>query len=159
MIKRMHVYADRFPLYYVPLLALLRRRMRLSRELSDDIVRARGGMNALYYSDRSLHAHMPYLDGMRHGTTRWFSTNGTVHGELYFEAGNRQGRTRWWWCDNTGFLQQESFYVDDQLHGTSRLYHSTGALSTELVYEHGKVISRNGVVVMTDDTQPTIAST
>ena len=141
MYHRRHVFPEPLPMHFSPLLALLRKRMHLSREVSDDVVRARGGVYTMYFYDNTIQSHRPYLDNMRHGTTRWYSHSGTLHGVLHFIEGNRHGRTRWWWADST-VLQQDSCYVNDRLHGVSRHYDITGLLSYEVKYDHGTVTSR-----------------
>lgn len=140
MNRHVRVFTDRFPSCTVPTLCLLRRRMSLSRELADDIVRMRG--QRLYEYDWFLtpeNVTNTYItvrfDGMKHGLARWFHENGIRWAELPFVNDKTHGVQRWWDSDNT--LRSEYTFVNDMRHGVSRRWGNDGSLEHEVTFFHG----------------------
>ena len=131
------VFTARFPSSCEPTLCLLRRQMGLSRELTDDVVRARGVVR------KSSEPYMPNVDviesvfdGKRHGLERWWRENGTLWTEIPFVDGKRHGLARWWY--ENGTLWKEVPFVDDKRHGLDRLWHENGTISEEIPFVDDK---------------------
>ena len=141
--KRMsslYVFATSFPPYVVSTLCLLRRRVRLSRELSDDVVRARGyerrrvrGTNF----DGDTLEEMSCFDNQEHGLTRGrFRTTGKLWWEIPLSAGKWNGIARYW--HENGNLHFEMSYVNDLRHGRTRQWSADGNLVQECYYVDGR---------------------
>lgn len=132
-----HVFVDRFPPSLATTLCLLRRSVRLSRELADDVVRARGhiDMNKLRLEDNAALRYNPYFDGKRHGLSLGWHDNGVRHWERFFVDGKQHGLTRGWHMN--GVRKWECFYVDGNPHGLSRGWHPNGVHWWETAYVDG----------------------
>lgn len=105
------VFADRLPSLLTPLICLLRRRVCLSRELSDEVMRSRGCITKLkniFQGD----ANISYFDNKLHGLSQSWRPNGVL-----------------WW---------EATYVNDRTHGIQREYYEDGTRYYEMQYVNGK---------------------
>lgn len=130
------VYTDALPRYFVPVMCLLRARVRASREIADDIVRARGYI--IVYKDR-VGAKTPCIDERKHGVTIWWHRNGTtLKAKLPYFKGKMHGM-RVWWHPN-GVLAAEFPFYKDVRHGLHRVWEADGSLSKETLCEDGRVI-------------------
>lgn len=120
------VYGDLLPLSITLTMCLLRRRVHLSREVADDVVRAR------CYVTRSKNIlgrdeEMCFLDNNTpHGRSRGWYVNGA----------------RWW----------EAPYVDGKKHGITRVWHNNGVLRWKITYVNGRHLlagecGENGVLL------------
>lgn len=127
-------FNDRLPLATRATLRLLRRRVHLSRELADDVVRARGhncrsrfgyldecvetpvydekrnATTRLWYADGTLKAKLFHVDGMYHGVQRWWHRNGILNTEIAYDNGEQHGTERWW--DARGTLLSQKMFQD-----------------------------------------------
>lgn len=158
------VFVDRFPSSLVLTLCLLRRRVRLSREVADDVVRARGsrtksknddnevveqqcfdyrlhGPALLWNQNGALVMKLRYVEGKRHGIARGWYDNGERHWEKTNVNDNPHGLTRGW--HENGARCYENSYVDGKRHGLDRWWSDDGHLSLEFVYENDRLVSTN----------------
>ena len=114
-VRKAYVFDARFPSQVAATLCLLRRRLRLSREVSDDVVRARGVFRAarhdfdmnvfdggqhdvvrVYYSDGTLYAETTYVDGEKHGIERFWYRNGALSTKTMYINGKQHGKALYW---------------------------------------------------------------
>lgn len=143
------VFTDRFPSSLVSVVSLLRRRVRCSREVADDVVRARGyiKMNMAFIE---LFEEQRFFDNIRHGLGRaWYKNNGAPHWETTYVNGKRHGLERVWYANGT--LGQEIAYSNDERHGLARWWSEEGTLLHAIVYCHGGYATRN--VISSSTTQ------
>ena len=156
------VFTERFPSEVGATLCLLRKRLGLSRELSDDVVRSRGHVRKMFrkhndiYEESSVFDDMihgqlyrywrngsykaQYKEDVKHGYTREWHANGTLSEVLLFINGLEQGLSQCWSADGT--LHGECTYVDGQLHGWSRSWYThTGEVRHKVLYVHGQRVS------------------
>lgn len=124
------VFSDRFPRSLVPTLSLLRRRVGLSREVSDDVVRARGLV------EKSSSALKSYFDNYRHGIAYGWYDNGARHWENTHVDGKLHGRERAWHMN--GIRWWETTYVNGKMHGLERGWGINGDRWWETSYVDGK---------------------
>lgn len=127
-----YVFVDRFPCSTVPILCLLRRRVRLSREVTDDVVRAHG------YRNSGLYVGSSWFNGLQHGLERGWHTNG--HWEMPYVDDKPHGLSRGWY--KSGSLHWETLYVGGNRHGLSRGWYENGARRGEVRYVDGKAQGR-----------------
>lgn len=131
------VYTDRFPVSIAPTLRLLRGRVRMSRELVDDIVRARGYVERDTDDVAQLLEDVSFFDNVQHGltTTRHlYSCNGALVKRCYFVNGKRHGIDRFWWWEN-GALCMENPFVNGERKGVARWWSPNGVVYHEENYE------------------------
>ena len=144
--QRIFVFVDRLPSAFLPTLHLLRRRMCLSRELSDDVVRARGYADRRYKnSDLSLSFEANYIDFTLHGLATWWYRTGRRERELPFVEGKRHGVARTWHSHDDSHDDEERLsyvvpYVDDRKHGVERWFFSNGSVMALFHYCYGEMI-------------------
>ena len=134
------VFTARFPSSCKPTLCLLRRSLRLSRELAYDVVRARGRCilkSSEYYWSNAL---QPVFDDKIHGLTRWWCDSGTLLEEILYIDGKRHGLEQHWY--ENGTLRAEIPYVDGKRHGLARAWYANGTLWMEIQHVDGK---RHGI--------------
>lgn len=168
MTSKRRVFVDRFPSSLSPLLGLLRRRIRLSREVADDVVRARGYIEKLSYMlsyievfcfDKSYFDHIqhgferelrvdgtcgreiPYVAGKWHGLARHWHTNRTRYCEVSYINNKRHGIGRWWFSN--GVIRCETSYADGVRHGIERKWREDGSLESKIRYVHGREVVRS----------------
>lgn len=123
------VFDGRFPRGVVATtLSLMRRRLRLSREMVDDVVRTRGHVNKeLYcYSNGVLFCKIPYFDGKQHGLSRGWHLNGACYWVDSYVDGKRHGLSREWYTNGT--RHWEISYVDGEPHGLLRWWRKDESL-------------------------------
>lgn len=153
------VFTGRFPHSLAPTLCLLRRRVRLSREVADDVVRARGCktkhdyfVNAVEeslfdgkkhglrreWNENGARHELYYVDGKRHGLARWWYTNGALQCEMTYVANRQHGLSRWW--HSNGACHWAFPYVDNKRHGLGRFWRVDGSLEHEVEYDHGRKV-------------------
>lgn len=139
MVRIVCVFPYTLPWRFAATILLLRRRVRLSREVTDDIARARVtrvrqsfvDVPALTWSDGA------FVDGVAHGPHQIWHSTGKLQSEHMYDSGRKQGITRWW--DSDGTLREEIPYVRNLVHGVQRVYDSSGALFRETMHRHGWV--------------------
>ena len=102
------VYTDRLP---PDTLCLLRRRMKLSRELADDVVRARGCVTQVCRADNSLARTTIMFDNILQLEQGWFSY-GVLAWETPYANGKRHGVERWWY--KNGVCNSEAVCVNGE---------------------------------------------
>ena len=129
------MFTARFPSSCEPTLCLLRRRVRLSREVTDDVVRARGSVEKHAFTDGLV----SWFDDKRHGLARWWRENNTLSDEVPFFDDKRHGLERWW--HENGTLWAEIPYVDGKKHGLARWWRTNGILWEEISYIDDKQVS------------------
>lgn len=139
------VYSYSLPPRVTPTLCLLRRRLRLSREVSDDVERARGHVVRLRsqfgprgnYTDNALVEEL-FFDNKQHGLGRgWHSSSGALWWEYPYIDDEWHGRVREWYADGIT-LQHEATYINDKQHGFERWWNVEGTLYWEIPYVDGK---------------------
>lgn len=124
------VFAERFPDQFCATLRLLRRRVRLSRELADDVVRSRGHIERVYRVDNTIHTEVPHIDNFRHGCARtWHSCGIQLFMEELFIDGNLHGVVRGWWSN--GNQHWEWSFSRGAPIGCDRWWYEDGTLSLE----------------------------
>lgn len=154
------VFVDCFPSSLTSTLCLLRRRVRLSRELTDDVVRARGhkvqlddryaDVVASIFDDKyhgrtyarlwsGVREIIPYVDGKRHGLACSFYCNGNRLAEVPYVNSQRHGLSRRWHAHGT--LAVEERHVDNWIHGYERKWREDGTLFEENLWSHGHLQS------------------
>lgn len=133
--ERLSVWNECLPASFLATLKLLRRRMRLSREIADVVVRARCLVTKKYHNN-SLIREFSYVDNRKHGLERWWH-NERKHAEFIYKDGKRQGYERWW--HSNGVLRAVIPNVDDVFHGRARWWRSDRSLEAEITYCKGKV--------------------
>ena len=130
-----------FPPYVAPTLCLLRKRARLSREVSDDVVRARGRVTQEKNDDDySTHIIISRFDDKRHGLLQIWHGDAldALEMEASFVDGNPHGLDRAW--HTNGRLLWEKQYIYGKQHGVSRGWFSNGTLNWETNYNaNGRV--------------------
>ena len=114
------VYRDKMPSSVVVTLCLLRQRVQLSREVSDDIVRARGIVTRCnvtgYDLNNTFREEQSFFDDRHHGLIRgWYCSNGSLWKEIPVIGGKWHGRVRYWW--ENGRQQWEIPYVNNDRNG------------------------------------------
>lgn len=158
------VFDDRFPSSLVPLLGLLRRRVRCSREVTDDVVRARGsqqrekacygigvtekkhfdhkrhGTSRGWYANGARYWEISYATDMAHGLERYWHVDGNCMYEMTYVDGIRNGVERRWYMN--GMLRSEIPIVANEMHGLARFWDSNGVLLREDLYIHGSLIEK-----------------
>lgn len=132
------VFADRFPFSCMATLCLLRCRVRLSRELTDDVVRARGRVVRGYYTTNGpLCNRVAYFDDKMHGREQWWNKNGALYIDGTWINGGRHGLFRWWYYDRT--LAFETQYYNGRMHGFDRTWNNDVCI-IETRYHHGEQV-------------------
>ena len=137
-VSKVHVFDARFPSFVAATLSLLRKRLHLSREVSDDVVRARG---RLMKEDNSRDKwEVRLFDFLRHGPYRIWHANGFRReiAHVYYVGSHLHGLSRDW--DENGTLISEISYVNGQPHGIARNWRNDGTLAALYVYEHGELV-------------------
>ena len=132
------VFIARFPASCTPTLCLLRRRVRLSRELRDDVVRMRGRVQTSH--DYTFLVQTSVFDDKRHGLKRWWDDYGTLLAYIPFVDDKPRGIAQWW--HENGTLELEIKFVDGKQHGLERMWHENGTLRQVVMHESGNVVSR-----------------
>lgn len=137
------VFVDCFPSLLVPTLCLLRRRVRLSRELADDVVRARGCVVRVHRIDNILTV-APFFDDKQHGHTQVLARRS--HNDEYimladipFVNNRHHGIGRWWY--ENGAHEAEIRAFNGKFHGYERNWYRDGTLSNETLWTHGRCAS------------------
>lgn len=134
------VYDTCFPLSLASTLSLLRRRVRLSREVADDVVRARGYIGPVKWVYWKTEKY--FFDDKSHGRETWLQDDGvTIRAEFTYVNGKIHGEERWW--HPNGVLESDHFYVDGKMHGLRRLWRENGRLRGTIMYVNG---IRHGVM-------------
>ena len=158
------MFVGQLPLQVVaPTLYLFRKRLGLSREVSDDVVRARGRVArehcAVDYTYKSvslfdekrhgplrewtgfeddddvLDTEIMYVDDKKHGLERSWDCNGILLWEISYIADKQHGISRGW--HENGTLHWETQHIENKRHGLSRWWHEDGRLASALHYVHG----------------------
>lgn len=115
------VFTAHFPSYTFPTLCLLRRRARLSRELVDDVMRARGRIR---HTPEIPHEES-WFDNIRHGRSRGLYFNGIVWWDYTYVCNQRHGLSRGWHMN--GARQWEISYVAGKKHGPAQEWNENGS--------------------------------
>ena len=124
-VKTEMVYPFRLPSCVMSTLSLMRRRLHVSREMADDVVRARGRLARFASSEVSL------FDNIWHGRVRaWHENSGTLSWECIYVKGLPHGHMRRW--HNNGALCVEIPYVNGKVHGIRRKWYDNGARDYEI---------------------------
>lgn len=127
------VFTDALPASFVSLLCLLRRRLGLSREVADDVVRARCYM--MKYQTYGYVTIVPYVDERRNGRKRmWRANSGLLVSEEPYLDDRRHGFVRFWHAN--GALRSSATLVHDQYHGVFRKWNADGVLVYEVTTDH-----------------------
>lgn len=88
------------------------------------------------YPDGTLKSRTPVLNGLLHGISQGWHTNGQLQVTETFREGVSQGvRTKRY---PNGNKLSEASIVDGQLHGLFRRWHENGALAEEVNMNHGQ---------------------
>ena len=132
------VNASTFPSRVTPLLGLLRKRMRLSRELVDDVVRARGRMVRETIDNNSIW-EQTHFDDYRHGPSLAFYASGGHRWKLCYVNGKVHGLGRYYYAN--GHPQREVTYVNGKWSGRSRTWREDGSLKAIAWYAQNRLVS------------------
>lgn len=137
------VFTAKLSTEHIATILLLRRRMRLSREVSDEVVRSRGCELKGYNRMRGETTRVFIIDDAVTINTRHCDSYPLVRSTRQYRDNKRHGR--WWhvWYDNEDIASAETVYVNDEEHGLSRKWWSNGKLASETPLVHGV---RDGVV-------------
>ena len=120
-------YVDKLPPSFASIVGLLRRRMCLSRELVDDVVRARGERFVWFYSDDTPEHESVWIDGMLQCGRGWWRS-GRLQRKTLYRNGVYHGFSRWW--HENGTLRKEIPYVNNKRHGLAREWYDDGSLAS-----------------------------
>jgi antitoxin component YwqK of YwqJK toxin-antitoxin module len=94
------------------------------------------GLMLEYYEDHSLKSRSMVSNGLLHGLSEGWHTNGVPAVCEHFQAGTSHGpRTKWY---ASGRILSEANIEDGQLHGTFRRWHENGTLSEQIEMRHGQ---------------------
>lgn len=157
--KPANLFRHRLPSHHVATILLLRRRMRLSREVSDDVVRSRG-CEVTHHTWLEETLHFVIMDNavtlekfdLTHSVVMWRATE-------YYLDNARTGKWQSWRVflnSNAVFrleehlygndesqgqmrtLLDETIYVNDRKHGVERHWFANGQLQRETPYVNGE---------------------
>jgi len=85
-----------------------------------------------HYRDGSLRSRSEVLNGLLHGLSEGWHTNGQLQVSEHFRQGVSDGvRTKWY---ANGTKQSEANIVRGKLNGTYRKWHENGALSEQIQF-------------------------
>ena len=111
-------------------LCLLRRRLSLSREVSDDVVRAQGFLRK-HFIGSTLIEEVSYFNKNRHGLEHGWHANGALWWESSYDNGKRNNSCRTWFPN--GKLSSETFFIyGKRLHGITKYYREDGSFMKEV---------------------------
>ena len=95
------------------------------------------GIVTFDYSDQwGWYGTTEYLDGLQHGLSQTWYSNGTLKTEAYYVDNKAHGVFRNYY-DN-GTQEREAVYAHDQLDGLQRRWNDNGQLLEEEGYQNGK---------------------
>lgn len=110
--------------------------LREGRWMKTDETNAFTGMMVEFYPDGTMQSRSVVSNGLLHGVSEGWWTNGVLAVRESFLAGRSHGvRTKW---DMTGSRIAESAIRDGQLDGVHREWHTNGQPSLEVSMQSGK---------------------
>jgi antitoxin component YwqK of YwqJK toxin-antitoxin module len=78
-----------------------------------------------------------FVNGRKHGVSRYFYPSGSVYSEDEYHNGEQHGYSRYWY--ENGQMSSETWYVFDRAEGVLKEWYENGQLSTETTYANGMV--------------------
>ncbi len=96
------------------------------------------GQVKLYGDDGKLQSESNYLDGVVHGFSNSYHSNGVQATKTIFSNGDKAG-TETWWGDN-GLKSYEANFVNGEMNGLETLWSEDGSISSQLRYNDGKLV-------------------
>jgi antitoxin component YwqK of YwqJK toxin-antitoxin module len=108
---------------------------RLTDAITGEVV---SGQVKLYGDDGKLQSESNYQDGLVHGFSNSYHSNGVQATKTVFSNGDKAG-TETWWGDN-GLKSYEANFVDGKLNGLETIWSDDGSISSQLRYNDGKLV-------------------
>ena len=96
------------------------------------------GQVKLYGDDGKLQSKTNYRDGLVHGFSNSYHSNGVQATKAVFSNGDKVG-TDTWWRDN-GLKSYEANFVNGKMNGLETLWSEDGSISSQLRYNDGKLV-------------------
>ena len=96
------------------------------------------GQVKLYGDDGKLQSESNYQDGLVHGFSNSYHSNGVQATKTVFSNGDKAG-TETWWGDN-GLKSYEANFVNGKMNGLETLWSEDGSISSQLRYNDGKLV-------------------
>jgi antitoxin component YwqK of YwqJK toxin-antitoxin module len=96
------------------------------------------GQVKLYGDDGKLQSESHYQDGLVHGFSNSFHSNGVQATKTVFSNGDKTG-TETWWGDN-GLKSYEANFVNGKMNGLETIWGEGGSISSQLRYKDGKLV-------------------
>ncbi len=94
------------------------------------------GLMYEHSSGGSLRSRSAVTNGLLHGLSEGWHTNGQLQVTEYFKEGVSHGLRTKWYADGTKL--SEATIVEGKLHGAFRRWHSNGALAEEVQLKEGQ---------------------
>lgn len=98
------------------------------------------GLSEGWFTNGVLQVREPFVAGKSHGTRIKWHPNGTKLSEAQIADGKLNGTFRRW--DESGALAEQVELRDDQPDGISEAYYSSGSLKTRVEMRAGQVVKR-----------------
>ena len=108
---------------------------RLTDATTGEVV---SGQVKLYGDDGKLQSEDNYQDGLVHGFSNSYHSNGVQATKTVFSNGDKTG-TETWWGDN-GLKSYEANFVNGKLNGLETIWSEDGSISSQLRYNDGKLV-------------------
>jgi len=94
------------------------------------------GLMIEHSADGSLRSRSAVTNGLLHGVSEGWHTNGQLQVTEHFHVGASQGVRTKWYAD--GARLSEAMVVEGQLHGAFRRWHANGALAEQMEMKNGQ---------------------
>jgi antitoxin component YwqK of YwqJK toxin-antitoxin module len=95
------------------------------------------GQVKLYGDDKKLMSKTNYRDGVMHGFSNSYHSNGVQATKTIFSNGNKTG-TETWWGDN-GLKSYEVNFLHGKMNGLETIWGEDGSITSQLRFKVGKL--------------------
>jgi antitoxin component YwqK of YwqJK toxin-antitoxin module len=92
-----------------------------------------------WYDNGDFRFTVPYTDGKKEGTGKWYYSGGNLLSEIPYTNDKRNGTGKWYYKEH-GTLYSEVKYVDDLKNGVSKYYYESGELDDETTYSNDTIV-------------------
>jgi antitoxin component YwqK of YwqJK toxin-antitoxin module len=93
-----------------------------------------------YWGNGKLQSERPRVDGVLHGTVKWWRESGQLSSEHIYVDGKRHGIMKWWYQD--GQLESEHTYVDGKRHGMEKYWWQNGDIDCLWLYNQDELVAK-----------------
>ena len=108
---------------------------RLTDGTTSEVV---SGQVKLYGDDGKLQSESNYQEGLVHGFSNSYHSNGVQATKTVFSNGNKAGTETWW--GDKGLKSYEASFVNGKMNGLETIWGEDGSISSQLRYNDGKLV-------------------